>query len=380
MFKNVNEILWKRIAIIAGIFSLIICILLIANYIQIKKADPINMPVIKTLVDRLYQNPNDNQLRDEIRMLDLLSRKAYFTNQWQIRTGGYLVLAGIAIMIIALQIISLGKKRDPGLTADVPENITLSQKNARILIIISGATILASGLFFAYISQKDLKYKFSNAANPLIKNQKETSGSNNEQLTIKTPADSVNLITSAQPGKIIKKDSIGASDELNSNDNYPTFRGPGGNGKANQKNIPVSWDGQSGQNILWKTEIPLPGYNSPVIWGNKIFLTGANNTKREIYCIDKNSGKILWAHPVEKIPGSPIQAPKVSAETGFAAPTAATDGKGVFAIFANGDITGVDMLGEYYLGRKSRRSAKPLRTFIIVNDIQRHGDCSIRPA
>ncbi len=303
------------------------------------------MPVIKTLVDRLYQNPNDNQLRDEIRMLDLLSRKAYFTNQWQIRTGGYLVLAGIAIMIIALQIISLGKKRDPGLTADVPENITLSQKNARILIIISGATILASGLFFAYISQKDLKYKFSNAANPLIKNQKETSGSNNEQLTIKTPADSVNLITSAQPGKIIKKDSIGASDELNSNDNYPTFRGPGGNGKANQKNIPVSWDGQSGQNILWKTEIPLPGYNSPVIWGNKIFLTGANNTKREIYCIDKNSGKILWAHPVEKIPGSPIQAPKVSAETGFAAPTAATDGKGVFAIFANGDITGVDMLG-----------------------------------
>jgi outer membrane protein assembly factor BamB len=157
----------------------------------------------------------------------------------------------------------------------------------------------------------------------------------------------VKSVANANSGTDIKVDSITtASNNVDSKDNYPTFRGPGGNGKANQKNIPVSWDGSSGKNILWKTEIPLPGFNSPITWGNKIFLTGANAAKREIYCIDKNSGKILWTNKVEKIPGSPAQAPKVSAETGLAAPTAATDGKGVYAIFANADITGVDMSGK----------------------------------
>jgi outer membrane protein assembly factor BamB len=346
MFNNTNEILWKRIAIIAGIFSLVICILLIANYIQINKADPVNMSVIKTLTDRLYQNPNDNQLREEIRVLDLLSRKAYFTDKWQIRTGGYLVLAGISIVIIALQIIILGRKRNPGLTDEVQENITLSQKKARRWIIIGGASILVSGIVFAYFSQNDLKYKFSGSVNNLIINQKDSSGNNNQQTPVNTNADTINAEASEQPSIMAKKDSIVESNGLNNNDNYPNFRGPGGNGKATQKNIPLSWNGQSGHNILWKTEIPLSGYNSPVIWGNKIFLTGANNSKREIYCIDKNSGKILWTNSLEKIAGSPVQAPKVSAETGLAAPTAATDGTGVFAIFANGDITGVDMMGK----------------------------------
>ena len=132
--------------------------------------------------------------------------------------------------------------------------------------------------------------------------------------------------------------------ELNSN--WTSFRGPGDNGVAYQKNIPVSWDGKSGNNIRWKTEIPLPGYNSPVIWKDKIFLTGANENKREVYCIDVNSGKILWRTAVAKIPGSPDQVPKVNRETGFSAPTVTTDGIRVYAIFANGDISALDFDGK----------------------------------
>lgn len=338
---TINTKLWQRIALVAGIFSLIICVLLIANYIQIKKADPMDMKVINTLAERLNQNPNDNELREEIRQLDLLSRKAYFTNQWQIRTGSYLVLAGIAVMIIAFQVISLRKKKEPVLSSEAPENTTLSQRNARKWIAICGTGILALALVFAFLSQNDLKKKFS-AATAKVKNQTTIDSVSSDQSASATPVDS---IASTKPENAAK-DTVSKTSEEDSKDNYPTFRGPGGNAKAFQKNIPVSWNGPSGKNILWKTEIPLPGFNSPVIWGGKIFLTGASATNREVYCIDKNTGKIMWTTPVEKVPSPSPIAPKVNAETGYAAPTAATDGKGVYVIFANGDIAGLDMDGK----------------------------------
>lgn len=346
MFKKINEILWRRIAIIAGTFSFLVCILLIANYIQVNKADPINMQVINSLVDRLNQNPNDKELREEIRTLDLLARKAYFTDRWQIRTGGYLVLVGIAIMIIALQVISLYRKRQPEVSAENNENNTLAQKNARKWIVIVGVTILVLGLLFAFLSQKDLNYKFSSGSALQVNNQNENSKSSTQKITIESSTDSSATIASKPLDNKLKKDSVVANSEMDSKDNFPTFRGPGGNGKAYQKNIPLSWNGPSGLNIVWKTEIPLSGFSSPILWGNKIFLTGASSVKREVYCIDKNSGKIVWATPVESIAGSPALAPKVSSETGYAAPTPATDGKGVCAIFANGDIIGIDMSGK----------------------------------
>ena len=78
---------WKSVMIIAGVFSFALCILIIGNYFQINKADPVNTKVINTLVERLNQNLGDQALRNEIREFDLLARKAYFTNQWQIRFG-----------------------------------------------------------------------------------------------------------------------------------------------------------------------------------------------------------------------------------------------------------------------------------------------------
>jgi len=72
--------LWNRIALVSGVFALLVGVLLIGNYIQVKKADPINMTVINSLVERLHQDPSDEKLRNEIRTLDFLSRTAYFTS------------------------------------------------------------------------------------------------------------------------------------------------------------------------------------------------------------------------------------------------------------------------------------------------------------
>jgi outer membrane protein assembly factor BamB len=97
--------------------------------------------------------------------------------------------------------------------------------------------------------------------------------------------------------------------------------------------------------MLWKVALPKPGFNSPIIWGDKLFLSGADKEVREVYCLDKNTGKILWTKRADNIQGSPATTPKVTEDTGLAAPTLTTDGTRVVAIFANGDIICFDFDG-----------------------------------
>lgn len=133
--------------------------------------------------------------------------------------------------------------------------------------------------------------------------------------------------------------------------NWPRFRGPDGLGVSFYTNIPSSWNGKAGEGIRWKTVIPLPGVSSPIVWDDRVFLTGATRKQREIYCLDANSGKLLWKKLVDNIPFSQPASLDVSEDTGFAASTAATDGERVYAIFANGDLICLDFNGEHIWAR-----------------------------
>ena len=130
----------------------------------------------------------------------------------------------------------------------------------------------------------------------------------------------------------------GVSTELKSN--WPSFRGPGANGHAIHANPPLTWNVEDGSNIVWKTEVPKLGLNSPVVWDNRLFLTGADAASREIYCFATDNGRLLWQHEANDIPGSPSpeKLPEVLAPPGLAASTATTDGRFVAAIFATGDL------------------------------------------
>lgn len=334
---------WKSVLIIAGVFSFALCILIIGNYFQINKADPVNTKVINTLVDRLNQNPGDQALINEIREFDLLARKAYFTNQWQIRFGGYLLLFGVIVMLISVLMMDSTKKKVQAITFVKDDKLPTTQRNSRKWITIGGIALAVITLIFAFLSHNELGNKFSqkeSSESKLNKNDSLMVDSNNIQNsdTLKINSDSSNLDTVITVGLIEFPTAAMMS-------NFPSFRGPGGNGIAYQKNIPTSWDGASGKNIKWKTAIPLPGYNSPVVWGDKVFLTGANGTKQEVYCFSKSSGKILWTADVSGIQGSPSTAPKVTDDTGYSAPTVTTDGEKVYAVFATGDIIALDMTG-----------------------------------
>ena len=333
-----SDQLWKRIALVSGIFAFILCILLIANYIQVKKSDPVNMPVVNKLVDRLRDNPADNDLRKEIRTLDLLSRKAYFTSQWQIKTGGYLLLASVALLVISLQVVEYRKKIVPAIAGTAEDETMIQRRKARTWIVTGGTVLLVTALIFAYLSSNDLKDNFIKQLTPgASENNVVKSDSVQPENTAVVESPVQGQAAPAKADSSVVKSSVPVS-----TDNYPNFRGNGGTGLVTKKDVPVNWDGPSGKSIKWKTEIPLPGYNSPVIWGDRIFLTGASTDKREIYCIDRLSGKILWNFSV----GTGNKNLTVKEETGYSAPTAVTDGKGLYAIFPTGEIAAVDMEGK----------------------------------
>jgi outer membrane protein assembly factor BamB len=128
---------------------------------------------------------------------------------------------------------------------------------------------------------------------------------------------------------------------------WTNFRGPAANGLASHASPPLDWNAEDAKNVLWKTELTKHGMSSPVIWENRLFLTGADDLSRQIYCFETDAGKLLWQHDVDGVPGSPADGklPEVLAETGFAAPTATTDGRYVAAIFATGELVCVNMEG-----------------------------------
>jgi outer membrane protein assembly factor BamB len=337
-----NENFLKRIALLAGVFSFVISVILIVNFIQYKKADPVNSDVINSLVEKLNQNPNDKQLRDQIRVIDLIARKAYFTSRWQVRTGGYLLLAGISVLLIALTLINSQKKKTK--SKSPKEDLFSIQIRTRNIIAISGALLFLITLLITFLSDRELKNKFKEAAIQSTVNNQQTEVGDQISVTgdqIPAPGnqqqkDTNTNISTSSNHQIIKS----------GNDNFPAFRGPGNYGIAHPKDIPVSWDGAKGKNVLWKTEVPLPGNNSPIIWNDKLFLTGANASSHEVYCFDIQTGKILWTVPVKNIPGAPSSSPKVTDEAGFSAPTATTDGFAVYAIFSNGDLIAIDFNGK----------------------------------
>jgi outer membrane protein assembly factor BamB len=87
-------------------------------------------------------------------------------------------------------------------------------------------------------------------------------------------------------------------------ENWPCWRGPRGDGTTIESNLPLEWDAASGKNIAWKASVPYTGHSSPVIWGDRIFLTGADEAKsrRMLMAFDRGNGKLLWEIDVEDAP------------------------------------------------------------------------------
>jgi len=104
------------------------------------------------------------------------------------------------------------------------------------------------------------------------------------------------------------------------------FRGPNGSGVAETAGLPSEF--HAGKNLVWKTPVPF-GRSSPVVAGNSVFLTAGEGEKLITLCLDRKTGKILWRREVARARHMPIYKGNDPAS-----PTPVSDGKSVYAFFA----------------------------------------------
>ncbi len=362
-----NQILALKVAYVAGIFSLIVCVVMLLNYWQLVSTDPLESEALKTMVERFQEDKTNEELKLEIRNLDLMTRNAYFTNQWQIRTGAYLLIAGIIITVAAMRIyFSLATSLAKPTSKETDMVAELLQSRRWILYTLSlffGLALIASFLSMDHLSKT---YELPSTVNqedeiPVT----EIVRSNEQDLTpdqeLEDTNNSLAEMEDSPPAEVEAQVSESASTSggnpvtspLNAQlvapehdqiiENFPAFRGPYGQGISHHRNIPSSWDGVTGDNILWKVPLPLPGFNSPVVWGDALYLTGADEEQESIFCFDVHTGELLWEHKITGLNRIKIS---TTEDTGFAAPSSTTDGRYVLAIFASGNLVCVDTKGQ----------------------------------
>ena len=316
----------KRLAVVAGLFSIVVGAMMLGNRWHLKVVDPLNSPQLAALKADLARDPGAEPIKRQIQQLDLTLRNEFYQRQNFSATGAYLLLIGMAVAIAALKLAVSYHDRPPMPTALVPppgaEARLATQK--RWAVGLLGIVLACSAVALAVSAPLGL----TRGELALAQRQSVQTSTDATPTTDAAPAASTTPPTAEQ---------IAA--------NWPRFRGPGGLGVSHYDNAPESWDGASRRNIVWRTPLPLPGKNSVVVWEDRLFCTGANESTREVYCLDAATGRMLWLRRVDGIEGGSAEPPDVSDDTGFAAPTGATDGNRFYAIFANGDLAAFDFTG-----------------------------------
>ena len=135
---------------------------------------------------------------------------------------------------------------------------------------------------------------------------------------------------------------------------WPSFRGPGASGVATKQDLPDTWSGPTGENILWKVDVPGLGHASPAVWGDRIFIASAVSSKGsatfkpglygdgeassdrsehrfELHALDRATGKTLWS----KVAATTVPVDKRHIKSTYANATPATDGRIVVAAFGS---------------------------------------------
>jgi outer membrane protein assembly factor BamB len=301
----------KGISHVAGGFTLIIAVIMIFSLVQLKSVNPLDNPALLKIREQFDNDQDSAEKTAQLRAMDLMARKAYFTSRRQVETGSYLLLAGAIVYVLCQRLITGNEKIMPVIPGSKTDDSIERNKYRKYLLgsaaIITTGAVVAS--FMLRTSLPDL-----------------------QQAT--TPAKKTIVVKFNRPERF-KPDKT----------NYPFFRGEDSRGIAGGEGYPTEWNAASGKNIKWSITIPGAGKSSPVIWGDKLFVTGAEGALCKIYCYNKNSGNLLWTASASGIPGEPTALPKMSEDAGLAVSTVAANDKAVCAVFSNGNLISLNHEG-----------------------------------
>ncbi len=129
-------------------------------------------------------------------------------------------------------------------------------------------------------------------------------------------------------------------------EDWSRFRGPDGAGISADAAIPVTWN--ESENLKWKTPLPGAGSSSPIVVGDRIFVTSfsgeGQSLERQLVCIDRKDGAIQWTQSVvAEQPEDAYQG--YLKEHGYASSTPVSDGNSVFAFFGKSGVIAFDLDG-----------------------------------
>lgn len=353
-----KKLIFRNIAILSAIFIVTLSIMLVTNYFQIKDVTPLQTEVVESLKQLNDSGVDVAGLQDQIRQLDLLARKAYFVRMDHLEAGLYILLGMFLVFILSLRYYFKDLKEIPAMEID-PVDDWLIKTNARRYVLVGASGLATLAVLFALLSMPSLK-KTEGQADP-------AAGELTAEATESASSSSDESSASVETNEVTESETLAAAPEAETpaaapagqeeaapatvqapanNVSYQGFRGNNSIGYSTAKNVPTKWNLADGSNILWKQPVPKSGHNSPVIVGNNVFFSGADDQARELYCYDLNTGEKRWTVSASGIPGSPKTMPKTSHGTGLAASTVVADGGHVCAIFATGDMICADTNGK----------------------------------
>jgi outer membrane protein assembly factor BamB len=318
-----------RTATAAGVFVVFVLATLAWAHAQRLAKDPLDSELFRALKAHLAElkgQPASDAVRQdveatlvEIRAEDLHLRQEYFAQRRFAARGAWLLLGGMAVFLAASKLATtLGRKLP---VPDSPNGaLDADTRRARVgRWSVAGLGIVLAGAMLA----------LSAAMRPALPD----SWSPAQALAPAAPEPAPQQPPVAVAALPSREECL---------KNWPGFRGFTGSGVAPDDDWPTRWDIKSGEGIIWKSAVPLPGNSSPVVWGDRLFLTGGSRQVRQVFCYDTANGRLLWQCDV---PGTAPGELTVNDETGYASPTPATDGRRVYVAFATGDLVAFDFAG-----------------------------------
>lgn len=293
----------RNTATIAAVFSAIFTALLVVNLIGSGIIGPWRENRLAAMKLQVQKEPTNQELVSQVRQLDLKIRRDRIWRLDFAHKATHMLLGSVIVMIVAGGI--AGKMRKglprPRHQPDAGQMQIREAKQARLAVVGALAVLVLGGLSVAM------------------------SG----------------WVRFAQAGD--SGPAFATAEEMRQQ--WPRFRGPGGAGIGAYANVPMQWNGKTGDGILWKSKVPLPGRNSPVVWKDRVFLSGGDPNMRQVYCFDAAKGQLLWTGDVPTVPLPKDKELNVMEDTTYAPSTVATDGRRVYAIFPTGDVAGFDFQG-----------------------------------
>ena len=292
--------------------------------------DPFESPQFKALKARLVVDPKNESLKVQIRELDLQLRTAYFHQRSFAARGAWLLVLGAVIALACGRWLAVLDRRallPKPLPLGVDPEVGISRLARRAVVafslVLAAVVYLLSRSFASELprSEDALAALLAPAPGPVVE------------------------VAQGPASDPAKPQAAPASGSVDAAKQWPRFRGPDGSGVTVDAQAPTQWDAASGKNIAWKSPVPLPGNNSPILWNGKLYISGADERQRQVFCFDAASGRELWKQDVPVTPTGQGKV-KLMEDTGYAASTMATDGRGVYAAFPNGDVVGFDLDGK----------------------------------